>query len=528
MQRLAGWLAWAFPFAVYVASLNGVVGYWDTGEAQVVPWIFGIMHPTGFPAYTLLGGVFAHVFVFGSVAWRMALFSALAMSGTAWLVSRIVLQLECRPWIAAGGAWLFALGEIAWTRGTRAEVHSLATFFAIATLYASIRWYRTGDTRVFVAGALAWGLGIATHPIDALLFPALAVLLAARLRTVMLRAFAVALIAFFFGIAWYAYLPARSAAVTAARLDPTRSLGVPPGRPFWDNDHPASWQGFVKEVSGVEFSAGGVFADMLSPQTYVRRFPPYWLLLIFELTPVGALLSLGGLYALAKRDVLVAIALLFAWLFPTAFAFAYAIEADKQRYYLIGFAVLSALAAYGASAIVRALPALHKGILAMMLALTAGLLVVNHTTFEQRSSRGAQAVIATAIKKTPRNAVLISPWLYATPLAYAAYVEHRLGDRIVETSWLVDDAYRVPAWMLRRPVYVVGIVIGSVPGMDLVRIPGSPDLYHVVPSRLALPLRLPSSHHTSDRRRTITSSCLPMRSCTATHGSHGRARTLTP
>ncbi len=527
MPRVAGWLAWAFPFIVYLVSLNGAVAYWDTGEAQVVPWIFGIMHPTGFPAYTLLAGIFAHIVAIGSVAWRVSLFSALAMSGTAWLISRIVLELECRPWIALSAAWLFAFGEIAWTRGTRAEVHSLATLFAIAALYASIRWYRTGDARVLITGALAWGLGIATHPIDALLFPAFAVLLAVRLRSVTVRSLALALTAFFFGVAWYAYLPVRSAIVTAAHLDPTRSLDVPPGRPFWDNDHPSSWQGFIQEAGGTEFSAGGALAGMLSPRTYMERFPSYWLGFIAELTPIGVLLCLGALYALARRDAWLSIALLFAWLFPTAFAFAFAIEADKQRYYLIGFAIACILVGYAASAIVRALPALHRGVLAGAFILPIGLLVVNRDTFEQRNSSGAQAVIATAIKNTPRNAVLISPWLYATPLAYGAYVEHRLGDRILETSWLADDAARVPAWMHKRPVYVVGILFGDVPGTQLVRIPGSPDLWHVVPERLAQPLRLRSSHRTFGRRHTTTSSCSPTHSCTVTHGSRGRDRTST-
>jgi len=510
---------------VYFASLDGAIAYWDTGETQVVPWIFGIMHATGFPAFTILAGIFAHAFALGSVAWRIVLFSALAMSAAAWLVSRIVVLIDADVWTAAAASWLFAFGYVAWTRGTRAEVHALAVFFAVATLYAAIRWYRTSEQRALIGGALAWGLGIATHPIVALLLPALLILFIARVRTVTLRGFCLAVCALLFGIAWYAYLPARSAAVTAAALDPTRSLGLPPGRAFWDNNHPSSWDGFVKEVSGTEFSAGGTLAAMISPQTYASRGPEYVTTLLGELTPFGVLLAFGGLYALWRRDRVLTCGLFAAYAIPTAFALAYTIEADTRRYELIGFAVLAVFAAYGASSVAQALPPLKLAARILPAALAIALLVVNRQTFEQRSDKGAEAVISTVVKNTPRNAVLISPWLFATPLAYGAYVEHRLDDRIVESAWLADDAAHVPVWMRTRPVYVVAILFGQVPGYRTVKIPGSPDLYRVVRSPPSPRSSLRSSHRTFVRRRTTTTSCSQTHSCTDTRGLHGRAHT---
>jgi hypothetical protein len=523
--RLAAWLAWIVPFAIYCASLDSAIAYWDTGEAQVVPWIFGIMHATGFPAFTILAGVFAHAFPIGAVAFRIVLFSALAMSGAAWLLSRIVVLLDGDAWIAAATAWLFAFGYVAWTRGTRAEVHALAVFFAVATLYAAIRWYRTGEARSLIFGALAWGLGIAVHPIDALLLPALLILFVVRLRSVPLRAFCFALAALLFGVAWYAYLPARSAVVTAARLDPTRTLGLPPGRAFWDNNHPSSWNGFVREVSGTEFAAGGTIAAMIAPQTYVKRGPEYVLTLLGEITPVGVLLALVGLYALWRGDRAVAAALVAAYAVPTAFALAYTIEADTRRYEIIGFAVAAVLAGYGASSLIEALASMRRGVPIAFALLALALVAINRQTFDQRNDKGAQGVISTVVKNTPRNAVLISPWLFATPLAYGAYVEHRLDDRIVESAWLAEDAAYVPVWTRTRPVYVVGILFGDVPGYRTVKIPGSPDLFRVVPSQGSQRSSSRSSYRTFVPRRTTTTSCSPTRSCTGTLGSTGRART---
>lgn len=456
------------------------MGYWDTAEAQTVPWIFGIMHPTGFPVFTLLAGVFAHVFAIGAVSWRVALLCALAMSASAWFVARMVREFDGDPWIAAGSAWLFAFGDVAWTRGTRAEVHALAVFFGAATLYAALRWYRTGEPRVLVAGALTWGLGIATHPIVALLLPALLVLFIARIRTVAWRTFALALAALLFGVLWYAYLPVRSAVVTQARLDPTRALGLPPGQAFWDNDHPASLAGFKKEISGQEFKAGGTFARMLDAQTYAGNGEAYEELLLREFTPVGLLLAIGGLYAFVRRDAVLAAALLLAIAVPAAFAVAYSIETDPQRYNLIPFALICVLAGYAATEVVRALPPLRGAMYFLLGAAVIAELIMGAGTFDQRTSRGAQAVIASVAKNTPGNAVLIAPWLYATPLAYGAYVEHRLDRRIVISAWLAQHAGRVPAWLRTRQVYVVGPIFGDVPGFRLIKIPAAVPLYRVM------------------------------------------------
>ena len=54
-ERLALWLAWLVPLALFLATAYRDVGYWDTGEMDTVPYILGIAHPTGFPAYVLLG-----------------------------------------------------------------------------------------------------------------------------------------------------------------------------------------------------------------------------------------------------------------------------------------------------------------------------------------------------------------------------------------------------------------------------------------------------------------------------------------
>lgn len=466
---------------MYAASLQGAVSYWDTGESQVVPWIFGIAHPTGFPAFTIGAGVFAHVFAFGSVAWRIALFSAIAMSGVSWAIYRALRELRCEPWIALGSGWAFAFGEIAWTRGTRAEVHALAACFLALTIFCAIRWYVRGDRRAFVWGALFWGLAIATHPIAALLAPALLVLLCVRVRQVTVRAFAAALLVFACGIALYAYLPVRSAIVTQERLDPTLALDDPPGGAFWDMDHPASRAGFARYLSGSDYPVGGAFAGVLQAQTYRDGAPPFFIELWREFTAFGIVLAAGGFAALARRQPWLCASLFLAAAVPAIFAFSYSIEADIARYYLLPFIVVAIAAGYCADAVSRSLPDLRGISLIAMPAIAISLLIVNRDTFAQPQSSGAQGLIQTVRAHTPDGAVLLAPWIDSTALAYAAYVDRSLGSRIVDSAWLSDEALRVPGWIAQgRNVYVVDQVYGSVPGYKLVKIPGSPDVYRIV------------------------------------------------
>ena len=447
----------------------------------MVPWIFGIAHPTGFPAFTLAAGIFAHLFPAGTVAWRIALFSAIAMSAACWAIFASLRELKCDVWIALGASWMFAFGEIAWTRGTRAEVHALAAGLAALTLYFCVRWYVRGEPRAFVNGALCWGLAIATHPVTVLLAPALLVALGARVRTLRLRTFAQGLLLFAIGVSLYAYLPIRSAIVTHARLDPTLALGLPPGKAFWDMNHPATWAGFRSFLSGSDYGAFHAFSAVLRPETYRTGAPPFFIYLWREFTALGILVAAAGAISLGRSRPWLAAALILAAVCPAVFAFGYAVEADLQRYYLISFIVTAILAGYGASTIAKAMPELRIVSNLILPAIAVTLLILNRSTFDQPKSSGAEGLIRTVQGGTPNDAVLLAPWIDSTALAYAAYVDRSLGRRIVDSAWLNDEAGRVPGWIRAgRHVYVVDQVFGSVPGYRLIRIPGSPDLYRIV------------------------------------------------
>lgn len=482
--RWALWLAWIVPLFVYACSTYRTVWFWDIGEMDTVPWILGIPHPTGFPAFVICGWIFSHVVAIGSVAYRMGLFSAVTMSLAAWLVARIVDEEYDAPWVGMTCAWLFAFGDVAWTRGSRAEVHSLALLAIAATFYLALIWYRTGSSRAFIGGAATWAVGLATHPVALLIAPGLLVPLVARIWTLRIATLIAAIGVCAIVVAgFYAYLPLRSAYVTAHKLDPTRSLGLPPGGAFWDYDHPATRAGFVAEVTGSDFDVGGGLRSIVSPEVYQDEFPRYVAEFVKEFSWFGTTLILFGIVAAFLRNPIRAATLLVASFASIPFALGFTEEGDPIRYFLTSFLVAAIFAGDGALWIVSQ-EKRWRWIAPVGIALIAGLLVFsNRGILGQPSDLRAQAMVDRVLSLTPPDAVLLSSWSDATPLAYAAYVEHRFDDRILDATWVAGHADQIRTWVRTRPVYQVGPIFGDVPGYHFEAISIQPELYRLVANR---------------------------------------------
>jgi hypothetical protein len=329
--KLWGWLAFLAPLGIYLASLSPNVNVWDTAELQTVPYILGIAHPTGFPAFVLLGWAFSHLVAIGTVAWRMSLLSALCMAGAARVLFTLCRRLDVPPGGALGAALLFAVGGVAWTRGTRAEVHSLATLEAALAATAALAWYQDKNPRWLIVAALALGLGLATHATVALMVPGVLVLVLAARCMPSRRTVALCCLGLVVPPLSYAYIPLRSAYVSAHRIDPTLALGIPPGRPFWDYGHPATPSAFFRYVTGSDFRAPAALASLLDPRTHFANAPRVWDATTDEFTITALLLALAGAAWLVRHKPVAAIGLGLA-LFPGAFfAYAYAAESDPER-----------------------------------------------------------------------------------------------------------------------------------------------------------------------------------------------------
>ncbi|MBD5635404.1 MAG: DUF2723 domain-containing protein, partial [Candidatus Eremiobacteraeota bacterium] len=150
---MSGAVAFVIAAIFYVPALLPGVAFWDTGEMQTVPYLLGIAHPTGFPLFVLGGWLFSHALPLGIPAWRLSLFSCLASAGAAGALAVFITDLTASAYVGIAGALVFALGDVAWTRGVRAEVHDLALLFVALGVAAAGRASRDRSPRALALAA---------------------------------------------------------------------------------------------------------------------------------------------------------------------------------------------------------------------------------------------------------------------------------------------------------------------------------------------------------------------------------------
>jgi len=466
MRRAAraapSWLAFVMPLAVYAISLAPGVALWDTGEMQTVPYILGVAHPTGFPLFVITGWIFSHLVAIGNVAWRLSLMSAVAMAVACRCVFGIVRAQRGSAGAALGAALIFAAGNVAWTRGSRAEVHAFATMFAGLTLLALVRYASEPVAPRLFALIVAFGLGVATHPIGVLLAPAVLLVVIARRRAISLRTAgtALALLAACGGL--YLSIPILSAINFAQHRDPTLALGLPPGQPFFDYDHASTWSGFANEVAGHEYDPGSAVGALATPGIWNAVASRYLPATIAEFGVLVCVVALFGFVVRVRGDPLLGVAFVLAAGAALLFVFGFG-EADEPRYYLTSYLVIATYAGTGFETLVRGFLQREDvrsaaATLAVCLGFTAPLVFQNeHIVPDQRNDDYARQYVDAVIARTPDDAVLVVYWVYATPIAYAAYVEHRLGHRVLVAQLASVVASEIPRWLCSgRPVYFNG------------------------------------------------------------------------
>ncbi len=464
----------AAAFALYVACLPRTFAFWDTGELQTVAAILGIAHPPACPAFVLLGWLAVHVLPFAEPAFAVNLMCSLAVAVPVALLYATLRRFSVPPVVAALCTLGFAVASVPWHDATRAEVQDLALCFRVAALVFALRWAQEGRQRDLFAAGLAAGFALSTHGIAVLLVPALAPLFAAQRRLWRAPALATLAAGVALGLLPYAYLPLRSAAVVAAGLDPTVALGLPPGLPFWNYDDPRTWHNFLRVVTGADFDVHSGFAGFLDLASYPRFAAALVKELVAAYGFVGCALAVAGAVLLVARRRAAGAALVVAALLPVPYTESYNELQDPSRYYLLTLWCSAVAIGLGFELVADLLQLVPRSVgrFAAAAALVASFVAAPRDSgalFAQRNDDGAPRYVGDVIATTPSNAIVVAEWAYSTPLAYAAYVQGRFGNRIVVAAAPKQYAAFYRRWLRRRPVYIVAFSDAlSVPGFTLV------------------------------------------------------------
>ncbi|MEZ4663661.1 MAG: DUF2723 domain-containing protein [Caldilineaceae bacterium] len=294
----------------------------DSLEFQLVGPTFGIAHPTGYPLYVILSGVWSRVLLpLGNWAWRMNLFSALcaaaALACLTWLAQQLYespaknpsasqgvrpppslphegeagrglavtlqnpLSALCRNLAALTAAATFGLSAVWWSQATVAEVYALHILCVALLLGLTIKIGRDAVNPIWLA--LCLGLALTHHRTTVLTIPGLLLYLAWQ-RPRLLRpqkAWTWWLLALLTPLLLYLFIPLRAA------------QGVMDLHGSYAN----TWGGFWQHVL-----ASGYTTFLGDNPLAVQRSPLQWLTLFnAQLGAVGLALALAGLWPLMTK-----------------------------------------------------------------------------------------------------------------------------------------------------------------------------------------------------------------------------------
>jgi hypothetical protein len=239
-DRAAALLLGAFVFSVYAFGACRTIYVGDSGELVTAVALLGIPHPTGYPLYVLLGKLWTLLLPFGSIAWRMSLFSA-ACGAAASALLFLLLRRAGRTFAIAAvfAALLLAFGPSFWGEANVQRAHTLNGLFVVLATWAAWRWFEERSGRRIALVAFVCGLGATNHTflgVYALAFGVFALSVEPSLlrRPRQLAAAAAATLA---GLLPYAYLPLRSRANPRLDWGDPETLGrfldVVLRRDFW-------------------------------------------------------------------------------------------------------------------------------------------------------------------------------------------------------------------------------------------------------------------------------------------------------
>ncbi len=448
-------VAFAGALICYLPSLSSAVSAGDNAEAQTVPYILGIAHATGFPAYTLLGWLFTHVVAFGTVAWRLNVLTAAAVALCASGVTVLALTLESQPIAALASGLTFAFGLISWQQAEQANVQVFAVPAIIFALALSVSFARSGDRRTFVAACACTGLGIAAHPLALFAVPGVIVSALWQRQRFDRRTLGFVMLAFLAPLLLYLYFPLRSSIVAAQHLDPTAAAPLFGVESIdWDTNQPRTLDGFLNEVLGRKEHASTSLAHMLDLNVYPKAG-------VFVFRAAGEEFSFGllvlgaiGLVALARSDRRSLSVLACGSIGGIAFAQIYRNDDNVHGYLLGSLALIAALAATSTR---LALPKVPQKITsaAATIALVAVVLVA---AFSPRAFPlggtypSNQSAIDDVLSTVPDGAIVVAGWSDSHSLGYGAAVEKVLGSRIIVDDSPAQYVREYPDWARCRPV----------------------------------------------------------------------------
>jgi hypothetical protein len=417
----------------------------------------------------------------------MNAFAALCTALTVAGVVLLAAALEARTLAALAAALTFAFGSVVWHGAAFASAHALSGLLIVGALIGSVVFARDGDRRALFAACGCAGFGMATHPEAIWVLPALVVAALWQRNKWQARTLAISAALLLAPLLLYGYLPIRSAVVAAQHLDPTAAAPIFGAGSFdWDYNHPRTLNGFLDEVLGRHVGAGPSVARSFDVRSVFGAGGLWFAHAVEQFNGWFLVLAAVGCVALALRDLRGLSVVVAGTAGGLMFAYAYRLDTELYRYFLVSSAAIAAVAAASTRlSLPRVRPTIVAIAASVALVICAGSAWLDHRgLIAELRYGGDQATIDAIRRDTPDRAIVVTSWYDATTLGYGAAIEHALGSRTVVHGLPYQFVDQFPSWARVRPVVIFGwgtqLNLDAVPPSWLHELPSSLRFYRSV------------------------------------------------
>jgi hypothetical protein len=335
--QLSFWVG-LISLGIYILTLSPGVSWEhhseDSGDLITSAWTLGIPHPTGYPLFCMLGYLWSHIVVLGSVAWRMNLFSAMWGALSAAMTVRAVwasfdlldektqakLSTSTKSIASVSSGLLLAFATDVWSLSIVTEVYVLNLFFTALIGWILIELLIIGKKigteknfeildsiakrrgKLILLLGLAWGLALCNHLTSLFLLPGILVVWISGGAHPRASEISKGILFFIIALLLYLYLPIRSA------MNPPLDWG-----------NPESFANFKWMVTGQQFRRLMFTLPIFQMLHQIMRYSS----IPYELGTFGAIASAIGLIKLIVTRGRGAVVLLVYTIFLVASSFFY-------------------------------------------------------------------------------------------------------------------------------------------------------------------------------------------------------------
>lgn len=470
-NTIIGLVLAAFVFVIYLQTLAPTVDFIDSGELAAVATTLGIAHPTGYPLFTLIGYVFAHLPLGLRTIYQLNLMSAVLCSLAVYFVYRfLVLLLSETPrstfvtkqranraqvekpqradlvQIGAGvGALTLAFSETYWSQALSIEVYSLHILFLSLNLYfftrailEHVKDHESKQSLLWWYGfALTLGLSFTNHMTTILLAPAFLYLYFKTHGSspASWRKIGRAVVPFVIGFSVYLYLPLRAA------QEPLLNWG-----------NPVSFEKLWWHFTGKQYRVW-IFSSFESAARqfnyFIETYPNEFAYLPLAL----ALLGLVVLYRNARTTFLYTVLL---FLSCVLYSINYDIH-DIDAYFLLAYVVTAMWIAFGAVKVAETIRNrwMQRAFAAVVAAMP---LYVHYENVDESKNYAVEDYTMNMFASLEPNAIVLSyQWDYFVSAAYYyQLVEGVRPDVVVldkelfRRSWYFRQLEHQYPWLIER------------------------------------------------------------------------------